>query len=62
VALRAPWDLTAYPESRTHVCAYGILEPTIEALAAALFGEIPFRGHLPVAMGELHPRGHGLTQ
>jgi beta-N-acetylhexosaminidase len=62
VALRAPWDLTSYPDSRTHVCAFGILEPTIEALAAALFGEIPFRGHLPVAMGDLHPRGHGLTK
>jgi beta-N-acetylhexosaminidase len=61
VALRGPWDLTSYPESRTHVCAYGVLDPTTEALAAALFGEIPFRGHLPVTLGDLHPRGHGLT-
>jgi beta-N-acetylhexosaminidase len=62
VALRAPWDLSAYPQSRTHVCAYGILGPTTEALAAALFGEIPFRGHLPVSLGELHARGHGLVE
>jgi beta-N-acetylhexosaminidase len=62
VALRAPWDLTSYPLSRTHVCAYGILEPTTEALAAALFGEVPFRGHLPVVLADLHERGHGLTQ
>ena len=60
VALRTPWDLAAYPEARTHVCSYGILPPTLEALAAALFGEIPFRGHLPVALADLYPRGHPL--
>lgn len=50
VALRTPWDITAYPESASHVCTYGILAPTIEALAAALFGEQPFLGKLPVAL------------
>jgi len=49
VALRTPWDLGAYPRARAHVAAYGILEPTMDALAAALFGAIPFRGRLPVA-------------
>jgi beta-N-acetylhexosaminidase len=58
IALRTPWDLTVYPEARTHVCSYGILPPTMEALAAALFGEIPFRGHLPVVLADLYPRGH----
>ena len=58
IALRTPWDLAAYPEARTHICSYGILQPTMEALAAALFGEIPFRGHLPVSLGDLYPRGH----
>jgi len=50
VALRTPWDLTAYPGAGTHVVAYGILEPTLAALAATLFGELPFRGRLPVAL------------
>jgi beta-N-acetylhexosaminidase len=50
VALRTPWDITAYPESVAHVCSYGILAPTIEALAAALFGNQPFLGTLPVAL------------
>ena len=49
VALRTPWDLDAYPRARTHVAAYGILPPTMDALAAALVGAIPFRGRLPVA-------------
>ena len=45
VALRTPWDIGAYPGGAHprlllwHRCA-----PSTEALAAALFGEIPFRG------------------
>jgi beta-N-acetylhexosaminidase len=61
VALRTPWDLPAYPSSRTHACSYGILPPSMEALAAALLGEAPFAGRLPVAIAGLHPRGHGLV-
>jgi beta-N-acetylhexosaminidase len=61
VALRTPWDLLAYPSARTHVCTYGILPPSMEALAAALLDEAPFLGRLPVAIEGLHPRGHGLT-
>ena len=60
VALRTPWDLLAYPSARTHVCTYGILPPSMEALAAALLGEAPFAGRLPVEIAGLHPRGHGL--
>ncbi len=61
VALRTPWDLLAYPSARTHVCSYGILPPSMEALAAALLGEVPFAGRLPVDIAGLHPRGHGLV-
>ncbi len=39
---------------------YGILPPSMEALAAALLGEAPFAGRLPVAITGLFPRGHGL--
>jgi beta-N-acetylhexosaminidase len=61
VALRTPWDLPTYPGAGSHVCTYGILPPTIEALAAALVGEVPFRGRLPVDMAPLYHRGHGLV-
>ncbi len=61
VALRTPWDLLAYPSARTHICSYGILPPSMEALAAALLGEAPFPGRLPVEVAGLHPRGHGLA-
>jgi beta-N-acetylhexosaminidase len=61
VALRTPWDVAAYPAARTYACSFGILPPSIEALVASLFGEIPFAGHLPVEIAGLHPRGYGLT-
>ena len=48
VAMRTPWDLSAYPAAGTHACSYGILPPSLDALADALFGAIPFTGTLPV--------------
>jgi beta-N-acetylhexosaminidase len=62
VALRTPWDLLAYPSAPTHICSYGILPPSMEALAGALLGESPFVGRLPVDIAGLYPRGHGLVQ
>jgi beta-N-acetylhexosaminidase len=56
VALRTPYDLAHYPASRTHACTYGILEPSLEALAAAVFGERPFAGRLPVSIPGIAPR------
>jgi beta-N-acetylhexosaminidase len=61
VALRTPFDLASYPMSRTHVCTYGILRPSLDALAGALFGRTPFRGRLPAAIPGLYPTGHGIT-
>lgn len=52
-ALRTPWDLLTYPEAATHVCTYSILEPSLEALAGALFGERGFPGRLPVRIDGL---------
>ena len=49
-ALRMPHDLLAYPFAPTYVCAYSILPPAMQALAQALFGQIPFAGRLPVAL------------
>jgi beta-N-acetylhexosaminidase len=61
VALRTPWDLLAYPSAATHACSYGILPTTVDALVDALFGRIGFSGRLPVTVGDLYPRGHGLV-
>ncbi|MGB3713201.1 MAG: glycoside hydrolase family 3 N-terminal domain-containing protein [Candidatus Promineifilaceae bacterium] len=60
VAMRTPYDLMAYPRTNTHICTYGIQPSTMVALAAALFGKIPFRGKLPVTIPGFFELGHGL--
>lgn len=50
VALRMPYDLQVYPAVSTYVCTYNILPPSMEALAQALSGRIPFEGRLPVTI------------
>jgi len=50
VALRLPYDLEAFPNAPTYACTYSILSPALHALAAALFGKIPFAGRLPVTI------------
>ena len=61
VALRTPWDLLAYPAASTHLCSYGLLPPSLEAIAGALWGEFPLGGRLPVELPGLYRRGHGRT-
>ncbi len=50
VAMRLPYDLAAFPEAPAYVCTYSILEPSMRALAAALFGRKIFSGRLPVTI------------
>jgi beta-N-acetylhexosaminidase len=47
VALRTPYDLEAYPQAQTHACTYSLLPPALEALAAALWGQIEWVGKRP---------------
>ena len=57
-ALRLPYDLTAFPKAGTYLCTYGILEPSLNALAAVLFGKIKSQGHLPVSIPGYYPVGY----
>jgi len=50
VAMRTPYDLAVYPQSKTHICTYSIQPVALRALAAALWGAIPFQGKLPVKL------------
>jgi beta-N-acetylhexosaminidase len=61
LALRTPWDLASYPGAATHICTYGLLPPSMDALAAALSGRAPFPGRLPAPIEGLYPIGHGLA-
>ena len=60
VAARLPYDLVAFPEAGTFICTYSILEPSMQALAKALFGKIEFKGQLPVSIPGLYPVGHAM--
>ncbi|MCX6033726.1 MAG: glycoside hydrolase family 3 C-terminal domain-containing protein [Chloroflexi bacterium] len=57
VALRLPYDLVAFPEAPAYICTYSILEPSMRALAKALFGHLIFEGKLPVSIPGLYPAG-----
>jgi beta-N-acetylhexosaminidase len=59
VALRMPSDLHICPQVGTVLCSYGILPPSMAALAAALFGHAPISGRLPMTLAGLYPFGHG---
>ena len=61
VALRTPFDLAAYPGLLPTSARYGPHGPSLDALTSAMFGDIRFQGHLPVAIPGLYPRGHGIA-
>ncbi len=47
ISLRTPYDLRAFPEIETYLCAYSYRPVSTEAIARELFGEIEARGVLP---------------
>ena len=47
VSLRTPYDLRAFPQIETYLCAYSYRPVSTEAAARVLFGEIEARGVLP---------------
>ncbi|MCS6995182.1 MAG: glycoside hydrolase family 3 protein [Anaerolineales bacterium] len=48
--LRLPYDAACLPVAATVVCTYSILEPSLHALAQAIFGELQPAGRLPVSL------------
>jgi len=62
VALRLPYDLAAFPQAPTYVCTYSILEPSMQALAKALFGHAQFQGRLPVMIPGLPEAGYHMDR
>lgn len=53
VALRTPYDLSAFPMVETYLCAYSIRPVSVEATARALFGEVVPQGVLPCPIPDL---------
>jgi len=61
VSTRSPYDIMELPEVKTALATYSWWAPSMEALAAVLFGEAKPEGKLPVAMEGVFERGHGLS-
>ena len=49
-ALRLPYDAAAYASAPAVIATYSLQPPSLEALAGALFGRVPFGGRLPVTV------------
>jgi len=62
VALGSPYVVSAFPDAGAAVAAYGWSDPLQRALAAALTGEVAWRGHLPVTVPGVYPLGFGLQR
>jgi len=57
IAMRLPYDLSAFPQASTFVCTYSLLEPSMRAAAKALFGFREMKGRLPVSIPGLGEAG-----
>lgn len=60
-AMRNPYDLMEFSEVDAYLNAYSYLEPSVNAIANALVGDINPRGTLPVTIPDLYETGHGLS-
>lgn len=61
LALRLPYDLVVYPQVPCYLCTYGILKPSLQAVADAIFGRSPITGKLPVTIPSIAQMGFGMT-
>lgn len=62
VAFGSPYLLLDFPSIPTYLVGYGPQEVVQSAVAAALVGEAPIGGRLPVTLPGLHPRGTGIRK
>ncbi len=61
VSFGSPYALSSLPEVPAYVAAYDNSVAIQRAAAEAMFGRIPFVGHLPVTLSPTAPFGTGLT-
>jgi beta-N-acetylhexosaminidase len=62
VAMGNPYLAKDFPEVQNYICTFSAAPVSEMSAAKALFGEIGFHGHLPVAIPGIAPRGAGVTQ
>ena len=56
-----PYLLKGFKDIDSYICAYGDCETVINAAVKCIFGEIKFKGKLPVTISEEYKYGAGLT-
>ncbi len=61
IAFGSPYVLTTFPNANSLLCTFSDSEPSVEASAEVLFGEIPTRGCLPVSIPGLFENGAGIV-
>jgi beta-N-acetylhexosaminidase len=62
VSFGSPYFLADFPQIENYVCAYSNAVTSETGAVKALFGEIPFRGRLPVTIPGMGQRGAGMDQ
>ncbi len=61
ISFGSPYLLAHLPEVPVYVCTYGWSSASRSATVAALFGEAPAGGRLPVTLPGLYDAGHGIA-
>ena len=62
VALGNPYLAKDFPEVQNYICTFSAAPVSELSAVKALFGEIEFHGHSPVAIPGIAPRGAGLVR
>jgi len=62
IAFGSPYLVRQFPEVRTYAVTYAIEDVAQYAAAKVIFGEAPFRGHLPITIPGLFPLGSGIVK
>lgn len=62
IAVGNPYLASDFPKIETYMCTFSNASVSEVAAVKALFGEIPIRGHLPVTIPNVAPRGAGLDR
>ena len=55
-----PYILMSFPKLQTYLVAYGDMPSLQEETAQALLGRQDLKGHLPISLPGLYPRGTGI--
>ncbi len=62
VAMGNPYVAADYPQVQTYVCSFSNAPVSEISAVKALFGEIPFHGHLPVTIPGIAQRGFAIER